>query len=105
VRRGVKFGAIAGVTIWTVILIGMLGVTLVVPDLRKHGIADLEKDWGQYGSVLAPLRIIGTFAATFALMTMYGIAASTVVMGIAGFLRPGETQSPIITGDQPDAIK
>jgi hypothetical protein len=100
----VKFGAIAGVTIWTVIMIAMLAITLAVPDLREHGLADLEKDWNRYGSLLAPLRIIGSLIAGFGLMAMYGMVGGIFVMGIAGFLRPSETLSSAPVCDRANVV-
>jgi hypothetical protein len=89
--------------IWTVIMIVMLAITLVVPDLREHGLADLEKDWNHYGSLWAPLRMIGTLIAGFGLIAMYGVGAGVLVMGIVGFLRPRETEPMMAASDQGSA--
>jgi glycopeptide antibiotics resistance protein len=103
-RRGAKFGAIAGITIWTVILIVMLAITFVIPELRQRGFADLEKEWNRYGLLWASLRMIGSFIATFGLMAMYGIAGGVFVMGIAGFLRPSETLSSAPVSDRANVV-
>ncbi len=67
----------------------MLIVVLVIPSIREHAVADLQKDWDQWG----PLSAIGNLFATFILMAIYGAIGGIFVMGIAGFVRGSETKS------------
>jgi hypothetical protein len=99
VRRGATFGAKAAIVIWIAIIIVMLSITLVVPQMREHALADLEKDWGRLGSFWAPLYMIGGVAASFGLMAIYGVVGGVLVMGIAGYLRPAQAPQSESNGD------
>jgi hypothetical protein len=89
IRRGAVFGAKAGVVIWLVLMTIALATILFVPDARERALADLEEDWDRLGSLWAPLYMVGGMLVPFGLMAMYGVAGGVFVMGIAGFLRPG----------------
>src|SRR5262245_20950797 len=90
IRRGAVFGAKAGVVIWLVLMTVALATILFVPDARERALADLEEDWDRLGSLWAPLYMVGGLLVPIGLMAMYGVAGGVFVMGIAGFLRPGE---------------
>src|SRR4051812_33076227 len=89
VRRGARFGAFAGVVIWLAIVHVMVVMVLVVPGMSEGLLQDFRKDWERWGVFGA----IGSIAAPFALMAMYGAMGGILVMGIAGFLRPNPAVS------------
>ena len=104
VRRGTKFGAKAAIVIWIVIMIVMLSITLAVPQMREHALADLEKDWNRLGSFWAPLYMVGSIAASFCLMAVYGVVGGVLVMGIAGYLRPAQAIRSESDGDSAKVV-
>lgn len=84
VRRGGKFGAIAGIVIWFVVLLGCLAMIVLIPDLRNDAIADLKKQ--------SVLSAIGGFIAPIGLMAVYGAVPGAIIMGIASLLRARREQ-------------
>jgi hypothetical protein len=62
----------------------MLVMVLVVPGMSEDLLQDFQKNWERWGI----LGAIGSIAAPFALMAMYGAIGGILVMGITGFLRP-----------------
>jgi hypothetical protein len=87
-RRGIRFGAFAGVVIWLVVSVICLGLVLSIPTLRHHALADLDTSgWGI-------LSAIGGVAATCGLMAFYGAAAGALVMSIGAISRVTKPESP-----------
>ena len=85
VRRGARFGAIVGVVIWLLLMAIVLVLVLVSPDFRMHVIEDTQKDWERWGI----LGVVGGFAGGFGLTAIYSAIGGMLVMGLAGYLRPG----------------
>jgi hypothetical protein len=83
VRRGAKFGAKAGAVFWVLIYLGMLVVACVVPDVREHALAEIERGFDTWDG----LQLIGSAIATCCLMMLYGVIVGVFVMGFAGLLR------------------
>jgi hypothetical protein len=77
----------------------MLSITLAVPEMRDHTLADLDKDWDRFGSFWAPLYMVGSTAASFGLMAIYGVVGGVLVMGVAGYLRPAHAPGSESNGD------
>jgi len=71
----------------------MLSITLAIPQMREHALADFEKDWNRLGLFWAPLYMVGSTTVSFGLMAFYGGLGGVLVMGIAGYLRPDQ-QAP-----------
>jgi hypothetical protein len=84
------FGAKAAIVVWILIIIAMLSITVAIPQTREHALADLGKDWNRLGPFWAPLYMLGSTAAGFGLMAVYGVLGGVLVMGIAGYLRPDQ---------------
>jgi hypothetical protein len=78
VRRGLKFGALAGMAIWLCLQLLMLNLVLFVPKIRAQIMADLT----EYERPI--LTMIGSTAATFGLIAIYGAFGGAVVMGTCG---------------------
>ena len=104
VRRGAKFGANAAIVIWIVLIIVMLSITVAVPQMREHAVADLEKDWNRLGSFWAPIYMVGNMAASFGLMVIYGVFGGILVMGIGGYLRPAHTPQLESSANSPSVV-
>lgn len=84
-RRGFRFGAVAGVTIWLVIRVVGLGFILLVPELRERVLAE----WANESAFSA----IGGCLATFVLMAVYGAVPGAMIMGVAGVIRARKVES------------
>jgi hypothetical protein len=88
VRRGARFGAIVGAVIWLCLQLVLLCFLILVPELRANFMSNMD----DYEYPI--LAMIGSTAATFALMAFYGAAGGAVVVGIAGMLRADDSASP-----------
>ena len=90
VRRGSRFGAIAGITIWLVVLVACIAMTLSIPVLREHAFAEIQEG--------NPLIALGNFLAPVLLMAIFGAVPGALIMGIAGAIRPDREEWPIRNG-------
>jgi hypothetical protein len=84
-RRGSKFGAIAGIAIWLIIAVACVTMALLIPEFRKHALADLKDQ--------SVLSAIGGFVGPVVLMVIYGAIPGAIFMGIAGVLHANRDEA------------
>jgi hypothetical protein len=85
-RRGLKLGAIAGIVIWLIVALACVRMLLLMPEFRKHAVADLKEQ--------SAISAIGGFVAPIVLMAIYGAIPGAILMGVAGVLRADRDETP-----------
>jgi hypothetical protein len=84
--RGIKFGAMAGMTIWLIIIGVCLNAAFLIHGLRDDMLADLHKR--------GVLPAIGGLLAPFLLMAFYGVVPGALIMGFAELRRARKAKPP-----------
>ena len=78
-RRGIKFGATAGIAIMLIGCVVVWPIALLVPNIRQHVLADLQNE--------TVLSAIGGTAAVTLLMAFYGAVPGAIIMGLSALRR------------------